>query len=360
MLHGSQYSDESALLDTWGLADGAGRGRMTTQDLACDAGAHHLGDGLARTGIGMVNQEDSGFCRVALLTLALVLVLAMAGEALLPATLAAERQRSRDGVNAEVVGGQPVAQGTYRFMTFVRIDLPGGTFRCGGSLIAPRFVLTAAHCVEDADAEDVTLTIGRAVLTNGGNGVVRGVVDVALHPDWNPQNSANDVAVLELDAAVPESVARPVALIGGGETRLDAAGQPVAVAGWGRTSENGLSTDQLRAANLNVVSNATCADAYGGSFIQAVMVCAAFSGRDSCQGDSGGPLFARERIGFAVKKEKKKKGHKRKNVRIPIYRDVQMGIVSFGIGCANPNFPGVYTRLSAPGINDFIMAEIHP
>ncbi len=298
--------------------------------------------------------------RLGLLALAVLLVVALAGEALLPATVAAERERKRNGVNTEVVGGKPVAQETFRFMTFVRIAVPGGSLRCGGSLIAPQFVLTAAHCVEDADAEALTLTIGRAVLTDGGKGIVRGVVDVALHPHWNPQTSANDVAVLELSAAVPEGVARPLALVGAGETRFDDAGQPVVVAGWGRTSEFGPSSDRLLSANLNVVSDAACAAAYGGDFAQVVMVCAAFQGRDSCQGDSGGPLFAREVIGFDIKKKKKKKGKKRKRVRVPIYREVQMGIVSFGEGCAEPGFPGVYTRISAPGINDFIVEVVDP
>jgi trypsin len=116
----------------------------------------------------------------------------------------------------------------------------------------------------------------------------------------------------------------------------------------------------LRSANLDVVGSAACDEAYEafGGIIPALMVCAAFQGRDSCQGDSGGPLFAREVIGFDVKKKKKKKGKKRKKVRIPITREVQMGIVSFGIGCADPGFPGVYTRISAPGINDFIAGQM--
>jgi secreted trypsin-like serine protease len=161
---------------------------------------------------------------------------------------------------------------------------------------------------------------------------------------------------------VPANIAQPLAIVGSGETRFDVAGEPVVVAGWGRTVEsNPVTEDRLRAANLNVVSNASCAAAYGADdFVQSVMVCAAFKGRDSCQGDSGGPLFARDIIGFDVKKKKKKKkGHKRKKVRIPIVREVQTGIVSFGIGCAEPEFPGVYTRLSNGNINEFIAGEVN-
>ncbi len=323
---------------------------------------------LSGRGIGMKAEESSESKelfrreRVVLQVLTMLLVLAMAGEALAPAAVSAQRKPS-GGVNTEVVGGQPVPQGTFRFMTFVRVDAATGPFICAGSLIAPRFVLTAAHCLEDdfgnvVPPGDFRLTIGRAFLPDSSKGVVRGVVDAAQHPQWNPPVSGNefDVGVLELDAAVPSFIAQPLAFVDGGETRFDEAGRSVVVAGWGVTS-SGASTNRLQSARLNVVDNAACADAYA-DFAQAVMVCAAFRGRDSCQGDSGGPLFAREVIGFDVKKKKKKKGHKREKVRVPISRDVQMGIVSFGRGCALPGFPGVYTRLSDDEVNDFIVSEV--
>ena len=302
--------------------------------------------------------------RVGLPALVALLVVAMAGEALLPTVVTAERQRPRGGVNAEIVGGRPVAQGTFRFMAQVDVDDGDGVSRCGGSLIAARFVLTAAHCTDAGNGELLgpeafSLIIGRALLTDRRSGVKRGVVSVARHPDWDPFTGANDAAVLELDTAVSERVARPLALVGSDETRFDGAGQAVVAAGWGRTSSGGTSTDRLRSANLNLVDAATCDAAYVdfGGIIPELMLCAAAAGRDSCQGDSGGPLFARELVGFDVKKHKTKKGKKRK-VRVPIYHDTQLGLVSSGVGCADPEFPGVYTRLSNPGISAFVAGEL--
>jgi secreted trypsin-like serine protease len=300
-----------------------------------------------------------------MLALTVLLALALAGEALAPTGVAAKRTPD-GGVNAEVVGGQPVAQGTFRFMAQVDIDDGNGVVRCGGSLIAPRFVLTAAHCTDGGNGELLgpeafSLIIGRALLTDRRSGVVRHVVSVVRDPNWDPLTGANDAAVLELDAAVSGRVAQPLALVGSDDTQFDGAGQAVVVAGWGRTSENGSGADRLRAANVDIVDAVTCDEDYVefGGIIPEVMLCAAAAGRDSCRGDSGGPLFAHEVVGFDVKKHKTKKGKKRK-VRVPIFRDTQIGIVSSGVGCADPEFPGVYTRVSNPEINAFIEDELSP
>jgi secreted trypsin-like serine protease len=297
--------------------------------------------------------------RGAILTLTLLLVLALVSEAFVPSLAEAKPKRDR-GVDAQIVGGLTVPQGKFRFMTFVEIDTEEGTILCGGSLIDPSFVLTAAHCVLDelgnpADADAFTLSIGRANLEEITQGNLRGVIAVTPHPDFNPETFANDVAVLELDAPVPESLASPLRIAKPSDTRLDDPGQSAVVAGWGTTAFGGETSDELLEANVELVSDSSCAVAYPEEFQADVMICAALPGRDSCEGDSGGPLFVKAKVG--TKKKKRKKGHRHRK-RVPVIRDVQTGIVSSGFECAAPGFPGIYTQVTAPGINDFIIGVV--
>lgn len=267
----------------------------------------------------------------------------------------------RNTVDPEIIGGRKVAQGKDSFMAFVLIQNAGETVQCGGSLIAPSFVLTAAHCVQDDQAEVLapdafTVAIGAANLNGVPSSRIRGVISVEQHPDWDPITFENDAAVLELDVEAPENIAVPIAMVAAGQTTFDGAGQTAEVAGWGITS-SGFPASHLQQASVDIVADSTCQAAYPDpeqGFVASVMICAAAPGRDSCQGDSGGPLFVQEFVGYKHKKKKNKHGNTRKK-RIAIYSPVQMGIVSWGVDCAAPGFPGVYTRLSDPGINDFVV-----
>jgi secreted trypsin-like serine protease len=314
--------------------------------------------------------------------LTIILVLLIAFQALALASTMAERGRERGqsagassrssdhparshhtrqgGATTEVVGGRPVPQGALSFVTLVLVDLGHGLYnQCGGSLIAPRYVLTAAHCVEDRDgklwpAEAFRLAIGQANVHWFDPDSGYRVSAVFQHPEWNAATFQNDAAVLQLTEPVPASIAAPFPFVDAGETAYDSAGQPVAVAGWGNTSQHGHVTDRLLQADLRIASEPACSQAYRSDFDSAVMICASFKGRDSCQGDSGGPLIAQEVSGFRTKKVKTGKNRKRTK-SIPMYRPAEiMGIVSFGQGCAQKGYPGVYTRLSNPDVNAFV------
>jgi len=223
-----------------------------------------------------------------------------------------------------IVNGTAATPGQFPFMASVQ-DGSGFAF-CGGSVIATTWVLTAAHCVPDADASDLYVVTGKTDLGAAGGQRIK-VSKVYVNPAY--ANSAHDTALLQLSTATTSPA---IVLSSSTDNDLEAAGAPVTVAGWGdRTPTLGLlSTNKLQYADLAVVSDKECGQTNFG-FDGPTGVCAAALLKDSCQGDSGGPLFAT------------KAGRK-----------VQVGVVSYGQSCALPKFPGVYSEVNNTQIRNWI------
>ena len=226
-----------------------------------------------------------------------------------------------------VVGGTAAPAGAYDFTA----SLQDGDFAfCGGSVIASSWVLTAAHCVPDGKAAGLSVVVG-TVDNSDGSGERRAIAEVLVHPAYDADASTSDVALLRL--AEPTSVA-PIALSTEADDALEADGTPVKVTGWGdRTPLAGgglLTTNRLQEVDLKVVGDDACGETNFG-FDAATGVCAAAFLKDSCQGDSGGPLFASSGG-----------------------RQIQIGVVSYGLGCGVPSFPGVYAEVNEAGIRAFI------
>ena len=244
-------------------------------------------------------------------------------------------------LHPRVVGGEPVPTGDYPFVASlgnVRYGTTAyGRHFCGASLIDSDSVLTAAHCAQGTPKRLLRVTVGRTVLSGSG-GQTRRVSRIDIHPRFTGRASNGyDAAVLTLNNPVGGIPA--IRLAGAPQDALEQPGRLATVAGWGNTIEqpprgdNGSNyPDRMRAARVPIVSDARARDVYGRSYLKALMIAAGNEGKDTCSGDSGGPMFARQGD----------------------YR-YQIGITSFGFGCAARGYPGVYTEVNARAIRTFIV-----
>lgn len=251
---------------------------------------------------------------------------------------------SADGI----VGGRAADPGEYPWMAALYRGSDPSDGVCGGSLVRPTLVVTAAHCVlelvddtaanvaDDLLGFKMRVLLGRSTLSGPGGEVIE-AKDVHRYPLGGPSvlGGRGDIAVIEL--ARP-SVQQTIDWAKPEDAELYAAGVLATIIGWGATSEDGSDpVDPLMEAELPIVSDASCQKSYdetpyGALFDARVELCAGRpeGGVDTCSGDSGGPLMVpKPGGGFLL-----------------------AGIASWGEGCARPNRPGVYAEVAA--FADFI------
>jgi hypothetical protein len=235
-------------------------------------------------------------------------------------------------LHPKIVGGQATSPGQWPFVAaLVRRDVndPKLGLHCGATLIASRWLVTAAHCVTNGSGTMATSTY-QAIL--GGRDLEPGaprtnISRIIVHPDFETNSLKNDIALLQLEQ--PASSAA-ISVVNAGEPELVLAKRNSTVLGWGALDETATfatnSSKTLQAATLPLVSESICAQAFRGlTSIENDVICAGpeSGGIDACQGDSGGPLIVTDTSGL---------------LRL-------VGIVSKGYGCARKGYYGIYSRV---------------
>ncbi len=250
--------------------------------------------------------------------------------------------------NPRVVGGFEAQPGAWPWMMGLGYAEKENYFGqyCGATLIHPNWAMTAAHCVVNTEdglitaVENLVVFIGvHNLKTDTGKRIA--LQRIIIHPDYDFHADKNDIALLELKKPVTDIM--PIDLPGQYFTDpVMPAGTAATLLGWGNIKPSSIFIDpseeiffpeSLQQVSIPLVSNETCQNAYTTYYpefdinIATGMLCAGLAngGKDSCQADSGGPLLV---------------------ARAGVNSWTQVGIVSFGAGCAQENAYGVYTRVA--------------
>ncbi|CAD7012580.1 trypsin zeta-like [Ceratitis capitata] len=225
------------------------------------------------------------------------------------------------GINPRIVGGQVADIAKYPHQISLRerdLNVRDEPYQhlCGGSIYSARIIITASHCVNGTEESQLVVVAG-ANQRAGADGVITPVQEIIMHEEYDDSDGKNDIALLVLTTALPINnfTIKPVQLT----SAQPQEGEMATVTGWGLNGQHELA-DLLHVVTVPIVSNTICSERYGGS-ITDDMLCAGLldvGGKDACQMDSGGPLLVHGKLA---------------------------GVVSWGYGCAEPKFPGVYANV---------------
>lgn len=223
--------------------------------------------------------------------------------------------------HTRIVGGRNARIEEYPWqITLRRKIFSSGAFIhfCGGSIVNERVIITAAHCVNKRDPRGFVVVAGTPH-KSGNDGILTRVERFVVHENYNISVYDNDVALILLESPLPLNLHSivPVKLA----ESVPSTGEIATITGWGSLEEGGPTPEILQSVDVPIVAIEECEKSYDPNPVLESMICAGMptGGKDACQGDSGGPL---------------------------VIRNVQYGIVSWGMGCARPTQPGVYSSVA--------------
>lgn len=229
-----------------------------------------------------------------------------------------------------IIGGRPAREGELPYQVGIRSMATNRLF-CGGSIISPVYVLTAAHCVGMSFADlyiplpprVMYVMAGQTELKMLPSSTTRNITQVYPHANYTPMTHENDIALLKLQSELhlnPKYSINAISMA----NKTNASGSCL-VSGWGIMDGSKTLNNRLYVIDVPLINRTKCSRMYDTSEVSVNitdgMLCSGLEGggKDSCQGDSGGPLVCDGAL---------------------------VGIVSFGYGCALPNYPGVYTEVA--------------